>query len=261
MGIRRIAAGGAAVVAVAAAGAAAGYVLAVRPLWRTWGVDPAEGDLALPGDDLVPDALLSDTRGIDIAAPPEAVWPWLVQMGYGRAGWYSYDAMDMRGSSADRIVPELQSLTAGDEVPTSPASAFIARVVEPGRAVVMFVDDALVAEQASRSRASTEAGQPAESTPANLRAAGAMMSPMADFAASWAFVLEARDGGRSTRLLERVRVRMAAGKSGAIIQPAMGLGVFVMQRKQMLGIRDRAERAQPGGTGAGGGEGAAAGTA
>lgn len=261
MRIRRIAAGSVVVAAVAAVGAAAGYVVAVRPLYRSWGIDPGEADVSFPGDDLVPAALVSDTRGIDIAAPPDAVWPWLVQMGYGRAGWYSYDVMDMRGSSADRIVPEMQVLAAGDAIPTSPESSFIARVVEPERALVLYVDDAIVAEQAARARAATEAGRPPESTPTNLRAAGAMMSPMTDFAASWAFVLEPRDDGRSTRLMERVRVRMvAAGNGGAFIQPALGLGVFVMQRKQMLGIRDRAERAQRRGTAPGGGE-AAAGTA
>jgi hypothetical protein len=244
MGIRRIVVGGAAVGAVGVAGVAAGYAVAVRPLWRTWGIDPDEADLPLPGDDLVPDAMRTDTRGIDIAAPPDAVWPWLVQMGYGRAGWYSYDAMDMRGSSADRVVPDLQALSVGDEIPTSPESSFSARVVEPGRALVLFVDDDAVAEQASRARAASDAGQGPEATPANLRAAGAMMSPMGDFAASWAFVLEPRDDGRSTRLLERVRVRMAIpGKGGAVAGPLLGLGVFVMQRKQMLGIRDRVERA------------------
>ena len=67
-------------------GAAAGVVLirrAVIPWWHSWG-RRAEDDGPLPGDDLVTDVTTIETRGIDIAAPPEAVWPWLAQMGYGR---------------------------------------------------------------------------------------------------------------------------------------------------------------------------------
>ena len=67
-------------------GAAAGVVLIRRvviPWWHSWG-RRAEDDGPLPGDDLVTDVTTIETRGIDIAAPPEAVWPWLAQMGYGR---------------------------------------------------------------------------------------------------------------------------------------------------------------------------------
>jgi len=226
-----------------AAAAAAAYALAVRPWWRSWGIDPSEADLPLAGDDLVPDVLVSETRGIDIAAPPEAVWPWLVQMGYNRAGWYSYDAMDMRGASADRIVPEMQALAVGDSIPTSPETAFLVKVLDPGRALVLYVDEQLIQDQTAAARSAAVAGQPAEKTPANLRAAGAMMSPMSGFVASWAFVLQARDGGGHTRLIERFRVKMApVGKGGNVAQSFLGFGVFVMTRKQLIGIRDRVER-------------------
>lgn len=245
MPIRRIVFSAAIVAAGSFVAGAAAYVLAVRPWWRSWGADPDEADLPLAGDDLVPGALVSDTRGIDIAAPPEAVWPWLVQMGYGRGGWYSYDAMDMRGSSADRIVPDLQALAVGDAIPTSPDSSFVARIVDPGRALVLYVDDHAVREQADAARAAGAAGRTPEGTPANLRAAGAMMSPMSHFAASWALVLLPRDDGRGTRLLERVRVTMAPiGKGGDAARSFMGFGVFVMTRRQMLGLRDRVESRQ-----------------
>jgi len=75
--------------AVFATGSAIAAFVAARTIWRTWGIDPAEQARALPGDDLVTEPIATETRGIDIAAPPAAVWPWLVQMGYGRAGWYS----------------------------------------------------------------------------------------------------------------------------------------------------------------------------
>jgi len=68
------------------------YLAAIRPRQRSWGIDPAESAKALPGDEVIADATVVDTRGITIAAPVARIWPWLVQMGYGRAGWYSYDA-------------------------------------------------------------------------------------------------------------------------------------------------------------------------
>jgi hypothetical protein len=227
----------------AAAGAAAAYAFAVRPWLRSWGVDPADADLALAGDDLVADATVVETRGVEIGAPPAAVWPWLVQMGYNRAGWYSYDLIDMKGASVDRIVPELQELAVGDLVPNSPDTAFAVRVVDPGRALVLYADEALVQEQVAAARQRKEMGEDTEATPANLRAAGKMMPSMPGFAASWAFVLQPLDDGTRTRLVERFRVRMETpdGPAAGVMANAFGLGVFAMTRKQMLGIRDRAE--------------------
>ena len=91
--------------------------LAGRRLFSTWGVVPIEGELTLPGDDLVPEPTMADTRGITIDAPPSAVWPWLAQLGFGRGGWYSYDAMDMKGRSADAILPEHQHWRSGTSCP------------------------------------------------------------------------------------------------------------------------------------------------
>jgi len=229
----------------AAAGAAATYALRVRPWYRTWGVDPADADLVLAGDDLVPDATVVETRGVDIGAPPDAVWPWLVQMGFNRAGWYSYDVVDMKGASVDRIIPELQQLAVGDLVPNSPDTAFAVRVLDPGRALVLYADEKLVEEQVAAAQERKAAGDAVEATPANLRAAGKMMPAMPGFAASWAFVLRPLDDGRGTRLVERFRVRMPTpdGPAAGVMAGAFGFGVFAMTRKQMLGIRDRAEAA------------------
>jgi hypothetical protein len=228
----------------ATAGAAAAYAFAVRPWSRSWGVDPDEAGLALPGDDLVADATVVETRGIEIGAPPEAVWPWLVQMGYNRAGWYSYDAIDMKGASLDRIIPELQQLAVGDLVPNSADTAFAVRAIDPGQSLVLYFDAAMVEEQMAAARARKAGGEGAEETSANLKAASRMMPPMAGFAASWAFVLRPLDG-RRTRLVERLRVRMPAPESPAagVMGTMFGFGVFAMTRKQMLGVRDRAEAA------------------
>jgi hypothetical protein len=205
--------------------------------WRTWGVDPAEAALALPGDDLVADAGANDTRGITIDAPPEAVWPWLLQMGYGRAGWYSWDRLDMKGDSADRILAEHQSLAVGDTVPTDPSGGFLVKVLEPSESLVLYVDAEITAQR----RRTGAAGEP---VPVGLAASGRFMETATppDFAASWAFVLRPLDGGR-TRLIERVRARMGGPAKGpAFLGSMLGFGVFVMTQKQMTGIRARAER-------------------
>jgi hypothetical protein len=225
-------------IAGAVIGTAAGITIGrtVR-WWRTWGYDPLEETKALPGDDLVPTPKGIITRGITIDAPPEAVWPWLVQMGYGRAGWYSYDRMDMRGESATTIVPGWQKLEIGDVMPVSPDGGFVVRVAEPGRALVLFTDTTVVASQAAA------ASEARSEVPAGLAASGAILSQIPqDFAASWAFALEPLDGGR-TRLIERFRIRVgAAGPGFRVAGPFIGFGVFVMMQRQMLGLRERAMR-------------------
>jgi hypothetical protein len=97
----------------------------------------------LPGDELLPDAKIRWTHGITMRAWPTEIWPWLVQMGCRRAGWYSYDGLDNGGvPSADRIVPELQRVEVGDLFPWTPnaTDGFIVRAVEPERARILGVD-------------------------------------------------------------------------------------------------------------------------
>ncbi len=230
--------------AAASAGAALGYVK-VRAAFKTWGINPDEATMALPGDDLVPEAEAVDTRGIEIGAPPEAVWPWLVQMGYGRAGWYSYDELDMNHPSVEHLVPELQHVKVGDIFPTHPGGGFEVKLVKPAKALVLYADRELVEAQAKSAR---EAGTTMDAASPNVRATGMYLdaSMPGDFRASWAFVLEPLPGGR-TRLIERFRGRMElprdAGPSFApeLAGRALLFGLFVMVRRQMLGIRDRAE--------------------
>ena len=225
------------VIAGTVMGTAAGMGLSRVARWRrTWGIDPTEAAKPLQGDELVPVSTAIETRGITIDAPPDAVWPWLVQMGYGRGGWYSYDQLDMGGTSAVTLVPEWASLAIGDIVPTAPGTGFAVRVLEPGRALVLYSDTALVETQMTPPEG-------AEPVPSGLAASGAFLrTAPQDFSASWAFVLEPLEGGR-TRLIERFRVRFGdGGPQFRVIGPIMGFGVFVMMRKQMLGIRDRAVR-------------------
>jgi hypothetical protein len=223
------------------AGAVVAYRAIVEPWWRAWGVPvgPAEGTYR--GDDIVAEPTAVETRSLVIDAPPERIWPWLVQMGYGRAGWYSYDAIDMTGGSAREIVPELQQLAVGDLVPTHPGGGFEVRVLEPKHALVLYSDTALVQRQAAR--ASGEDGMPA-----NLQVTSSFLTasqPM-DFAASWAFVLEPIDDGH-TRLVERFRVHFGGDDRPwtKVTLPVVGFGVFLMVRRQLLGLRDRVEGMEP----------------
>jgi hypothetical protein len=112
------------------------YRIRVQPWQHRWGATDEEVHRAMPGDDLIPEAA-STTRAISIAAPPERVWPWLVQLGYGRAGWYSYDWIDNDGQpSADRIIPELQQLQVGDQILMLPEMGPRVRELKPNRYIV-----------------------------------------------------------------------------------------------------------------------------
>jgi hypothetical protein len=115
---------------------------ATAPLIRRrhlrWGATDAEVAAPVPGDELVPRSSFTATRAITIEAPTEAVWPWLVQLGYRRAGWYAYDLFDNAGyPSAERILPEHQNLKVGDRVPmaktVTDTTAFTVAGMEPNR--------------------------------------------------------------------------------------------------------------------------------
>ena len=102
------------------------------------GATDAEVASALPGDDIVPEPSFNATRAITIAAPPEQVWPWIVQLGTGRAGFYAYDLFDNGArSSANRILPELQDTRVGDWVPMSSkvneTTAFKVKAFQPNQ--------------------------------------------------------------------------------------------------------------------------------
>ena len=222
------------------------WLAVLRPMRRSWGLDPDESTRDLPGDDLVPDAPLVETRGITIDAAPSAVWPWLVQMGYGRGGWYSYDRMDNDAASTDRILTQFQSLTVGDIVPTWPGGGFQVAAIDPGRSMTLYLDTPLVKAQ----QATAELTLPDEPS-SGIKAAGAVGDlAMPDFKASWTFVVEPAEGGR-TRVIERMRAwAPEPGGAQKLALPVFGMGVFLMTRKQLLGLKDRIERFGASGQGA-----------
>ncbi len=112
------------------------YVLVARPYQLHWGATRAEIERPMPGDALDPNPTFLATRAITIDGTPEQIWPWLVQIGYGRAGFYGYDILENMGSpsgprSADRIVDEYQHFQVGDVVPISAVAQMVFGAIEP----------------------------------------------------------------------------------------------------------------------------------
>jgi hypothetical protein len=182
------------------------------PLYRrwhlTWGATAAEVAAPLAGDDLVPAPQFRCTRAMTIEAPPEEVWPWLVQVGCHRAGWYSNDLLDNLGrTSATEIVPDLQRLEVGQWVAMSPVgepsdeTAFTVAGYETNRWLLWTKPDA-----------------------------------------TWAWQLTP-DGAGRTRLVTRNRTRYDWNRPGAALLGVflMEFGDFAMMRRMLLGLRDRAE--------------------
>lgn len=202
--------------AVVAGGAAVGAAVTLGRTLDGLGTRQGDLDAVLPGDDLHgPDALVR-TRAITIAAPPADVWPWLVQLGWGRAGWYSIDALerligaarsvDADGTvgwrSLDTIVEAHQDLTVGDTIPLQRDVGFtVASLVEQQHLVGVF------------------------------EGAGLRMV--------WALVL--RDHGEATRLV----VRTALDGESAVVRAAgrvvLDPGHAVMESVQLRRIKRRAE--------------------
>lgn len=190
-----------------------------RPWYARWGTTGDEAHEPLPGDDLVPEAAGEMTLAVTIAAPPADVWPWLVQMGQDRAGLYTYTWVEngllhLRFHNADQIVPEWQHLRVGDHIWFLPEHYLAPRFgptvarIAPERALILTLG---------------ELDQPAPAT--------------------WQFVLRPTPEG-GTRLLFRQRTR--AGQPLVVRMPSrlMEPGYFYMERKMLLGIKERAERSR-----------------
>jgi hypothetical protein len=200
---------------LAAAGAAA-YVLFLRPWHVAWGATEEEQFQAMPGDDIVDRPQMGSTRAVTVAAPPEAVWPWVVQIGQGRggfytSGWLQNGLLRLKMRNADRIHPEWQELRPGDVIWLAPEGRppppITVRRVERDR--LLLLGDR----------------QP-------------------DLAASWCFALRPLEGGW-TRLVFRTRARWKLGPGGLLWLALSDLGSFFMVRRMLLGIRERAQRAAP----------------
>jgi hypothetical protein len=184
------------------------YWFPLRRWMNRWGAAPADLTRVMAGDALLEHPTYTGTTAITIDAPPEDVWPWLVQIGYQRGGLYSYDWLDrlfgyLDRPSATRILPEFQNLAVGDRIPMGNGPAWPVAVLDPRRALVLD------------------------------------MRNLGPFDWVWQFGLYAVDGNR-TRLVSRSSVRTRtvwAGLGTHIIEPAG----FIMTRRMLLGIKQRAE--------------------
>ena len=206
-----------------AVGAGLVYAVLLRPRLLIWGATRAESRASLPGDDLVRDRWRT-TRAITIDATAEDIWPWLVQMGYGRAGWYSYDWVERvigagdfaEGSSAQSVLPQFQSLSVGDSVPLSADGGMAAAIVDPPRALVLQMAMSM------------------------LTGAPARDGDHAVLDWTWAFVLVPA-GPRSSRLLVRVRADYRP-RALRILFPLILEPVHLMMERAMLrGLRRRVD--------------------
>jgi len=193
--------------------AAAAYTVLGRRWQLRWGATDQEVDGALPGDGLIASPHLTATRAITVRTSADRVWPWIAQLGQGRAGFYSYDFLEnlvgCEIHSSDRIVPEWQRRQVGDEVKLHPEVALGVAVLEPGRSLVL------------------RGGVPMGRTP-----------PPYDF--TWAFVLRAGPD-EATRLLVRERYRYTRPWAPLLVE-SVEVFSFIMTQKMLRGIRDRARR-------------------
>jgi hypothetical protein len=181
-----------------------------------WGATADELNAELPGDEVIENANLTTTRAVTVYARADAIWPWIAQLGQGRGGFYSYDALEnLVGCdihSAERIVPAWQDVTVGAQVRLAPEVAMTVATVEPDRSLVL------------------RGGFPLGRTPT-------------PFDSTWAFVLREQPDG-TTRLVSRERYEYLRWWAALVVEPT-SLISFVMSRKMLHGIAERAELAAP----------------
>jgi hypothetical protein len=193
---------------LAVAGAAAAYSMLLREWCLTWGARPGEVSREMPGDELLPDPDILATRAITVDAPPSAIWPSLVQMGSGRGGAYTYDwienifGLDMH--SADEILPEFQGLEVGDVLPMGRSGPGMrVAILQPERFLTFRFEDG-----------------------------------------TWVWIFGLYPEHGRTRLVSRNRV---SAPGATIVRRLFDLlfmepGSLVMERKMLIGIKERAER-------------------
>lgn len=210
----------------ASAAALAGYVGVARPKLMNWGAEADEIVQPLPGDELVAEAIMQTTRAIDIQASPEAVWPWVVQIGYQRGGFYSYDFLENLAGlgirSAGEIRPELQDVKVGDQIYIAPDTPLNVTTLEPNQALVLH-------------------GVMNPFTAQAIETTAGYAGPYMDW--TWAFVLQPVGEG-ATRLLIRVRADYGPrGVADALRYSVLEPAHFLMEQKMLKGIKERAEGA------------------
>jgi len=162
----------------------------------------------MPGDDEVKRPMSVSTNAVSIRARAADIWPWLVQMGYRRGGMYSYDRIDrllgiLDRPSANRIIPEFQHLEVGDVIPMGKPPSWPVKAIEPNKFLLIVIRELGVE-------------------------------------VTWCFRLDEIDD-KQTRLILRIRTRLTMTPVLLLSLPIMYFGQFLMIRKMLLGIKQRAE--------------------
>ncbi len=192
----------------------------LRPWHESWGATDEELSMALPGDDLVAEPAEQITRAITIDATPGEVWPWIVQLGADRGGFYSYDWLEnlfgLEIHSAEEIVEEWQDLQIGDIVAASRdrSGGWVVADLRPDDALVLQVADVKTQRPIRRDQ-------------------------KFGWEFLWTFALRPAPSG-GTRLVVRERVGFGNVAMGIVMEP-VGLVSFVMTRAMLMGIKSRAE--------------------
>jgi hypothetical protein len=188
--------------------AAAGTVLylkALRPWQLRWGATDQELARAMPGDEDVPMPSFNATRGVTVNAPPETIYPWIVQIGMTRAGWYSYDRLDNLGRPSSRhLLPEYQQIYVSQLIPMSPDGKYGIYVKEFRENEWILWND-----------------KEGDTT--------------------WLWSLSPV-GENRTRLVTHLRIKFRWNLPAAFFNLLIEFGDFFMMRKCLLGIKERAEK-------------------
>ncbi len=191
---------------------------ALRGRYESWGATLEDVRATLPGDGIVPEPQRSSTRAVTINAAPDAVWPWLAQIGHARGGLYSYDWLEnLVGCdlhSADQVLVEHQTLHRGDLIRMGPEGypTFSVAEVEPPHHLILVSAD-------------THTGRPT-------------FEGVEPYGTTWQWTVE--PSGAECRLISRQRLTYPAEQAAmwAVVQPI----AFAMERKMLLGIKHRVER-------------------
>jgi len=173
-----------------------------------WGATEAETKRPMPGDDEGKRPMSVSTNAVTTRARAADIWPWLVQMGYRRGGMYSYDRIDrllgiLDRPSANRIIPEFQHLEVGDVIPMGKPPSWPVKAIEPNKSLLIVIREPGVE-------------------------------------VTWCFMLDEIDE-RQTRLVLRIKSRLAMTPMLLLSLPIMYAGQYLMIRKMLLGIKQRAE--------------------
>lgn len=209
--------------AASGAAAAVAYIKILRPWMQSWGAQPDELTSTYAGEELLPNARIDSTLGVTVNATPALVWPWLVQLGQDRAGFYSYEwienAMGLEIHNADTIIPEWQQLEAGDQIMLAEDFGVPVVALEPERALVLHGD----------TRVDVDSAPPVRP--------GDFMSVL------WGFYLYDVGDGR-TRLVTRWKADWNPTLLNFLAYHVfLEPGAFLMLRRMLLGIKQRAEYA------------------